>query len=70
MQVRVTARHFDLTDNLNSYAQDEIKRLLEKDNGYVKLWRWFNTDEKITKWRVWPCSKKNGFEDPIEGHIG
>lgn len=27
MQVRVTARHFDLTDNLNSYAQDEIKRL-------------------------------------------
>lgn len=27
MQVRVTARHFDLTDNLNSYALDEIKRL-------------------------------------------
>lgn len=27
MQVRVTARHFDLTDNLNSYAHDEIKRL-------------------------------------------
>ena len=27
MQVRVTARHFDLTDNLNTYAQDEIKRL-------------------------------------------
>lgn len=50
--------------------QDEIKRLLQKDNGYVKLWRWFNTDEKITKWRVWPYSKKNGFEDPIDGHIG
>jgi len=27
MQVKVTARHFDLTDNLNSYAVDEIKRL-------------------------------------------
>ena len=27
MQVKVTARHFDLTDNINSYAVDEIKRL-------------------------------------------
>jgi putative sigma-54 modulation protein len=27
MNVRVTARHFDLTDNLNNYAADEIKRL-------------------------------------------
>ena len=27
MQIKVTARHFDLTDNLNSYAIDEIKRL-------------------------------------------
>jgi len=27
MQVKVTARHFDLTDNINSYAIDEIKRL-------------------------------------------
>jgi putative sigma-54 modulation protein len=27
MNVKVTARHFDLTDNLNSYAVDEIKRL-------------------------------------------
>ena len=27
MQIKVTARHFDLTDNLNSYATDEIKRL-------------------------------------------
>jgi len=27
MKVRVTARHFDLSENLNTYAQDEIKRL-------------------------------------------
>ena len=27
MHVKVTARHFDLTDTLNSYAIDEIKRL-------------------------------------------
>jgi putative sigma-54 modulation protein len=27
MQVRVTARHFELNDNLSNYANDEIKRL-------------------------------------------
>jgi len=27
MQIKVTARHFDLTDNLNSYATGEIERL-------------------------------------------
>lgn len=27
MNVRVTARHFELTENLNNYAVDEIKRL-------------------------------------------
>ncbi|OQX90724.1 MAG: ribosomal subunit interface protein [candidate division Zixibacteria bacterium 4484_95] len=27
MQIKVTARHFDLTDSLNSYANSEIKRL-------------------------------------------
>ncbi len=27
MKVKVTARHFDLSENLNTYAHDEIKRL-------------------------------------------
>lgn len=27
MQVKVTARHFELTDNINNYAMEEIKRL-------------------------------------------
>lgn len=27
MQIKVTARHFNLTDSLNSYANSEIKRL-------------------------------------------
>ncbi len=27
MEIRTTARHFQLTDNLRKYAQDEIKRL-------------------------------------------
>jgi len=55
------------------YRQDadpeEIERLKSDIDGYCKLWRWFATDEKITKWRVWPQSKENGFADPIEGNI-
>ena len=27
MEIRTTARHFQLTDNLRKYAEDEIKRL-------------------------------------------
>ncbi len=27
MEIRTTARHFQLTDNLKKYAEDEIKRL-------------------------------------------
>ncbi len=27
MEIRTTARHFDLTDNLKKFAEDEIKRL-------------------------------------------
>lgn len=48
----------------------EIKRLKEDKDGYCKLWRWFETDDNIVKWRVWPCSKEHGFTDnPIEGNI-
>ncbi|MCP4581490.1 MAG: HPF/RaiA family ribosome-associated protein [candidate division Zixibacteria bacterium] len=34
MQLKVTARHFDLTDSLNSYAVDELKRL-QKYSGCI-----------------------------------
>jgi putative sigma-54 modulation protein len=27
MEIRITARHFELTDNLKKFAEDEIKRL-------------------------------------------
>tara|TARA_R110002050_G_scaffold13807_1_gene44140 strand:- start:65 stop:1336 length:1272 start_codon:yes stop_codon:yes gene_type:complete len=49
---------------------EEIKRLKDDKDGYVKLWRSFATNENIVKWRVWPCSKSNGFEDAIESTIG
>jgi putative sigma-54 modulation protein len=27
MEIRITARHFELTDNLKNFAEDEVKRL-------------------------------------------
>ncbi len=55
------------------YRQDadpeEIKKLKSDPDGYCKLWRWFTTEENITKWRVWPQSKEHGFTDLIEGPI-
>ena len=50
--------------------KEEIKRLKSDKDGYIKLWRSFATSEHVTKWRVWPCSKSNGFEDAIEGYLG
>ena len=56
------------------YRQDadegEIKRMKDDPDGYCKIWRWFESDDKIVKWRVWPHSEKHGFADPIEGDIG
>ena len=56
------------------YRQDadegEIRRLKHDPDGYCKIWRWFVSDDKIVKWRVWPHSAKHGFTDPIEGSIG
>ena len=55
------------------YRQDadegEIKRMKDDPDGYCKIWRWFESDDKIVKWRVWPHSEKHGFADPIEGDI-
>ena len=47
----------------------EIKRLKRSGEKVYKIWRSFNTNDNITKWRVWPCSEQHGFIDPIEGTI-
>ena len=49
---------------------DEIKRLKNDPEEYCKIWRWFETNDKIVKWRVWPHSEEHGFVEPIEGDIG
>ena len=56
------------------YRQDadegEIKRMKSDPDGYCKIWRWFESDEKIVRWKVWPCSTEHGFVEAIEGSIG
>jgi hypothetical protein len=48
---------------------EEIQQLKNDPDGYIKLWRSFETKDKITDWLVWPNSKENGWLDQINGHI-
>ena len=50
-------------------SKEEIETLKSDPDGYCKLWRWFETEEDIVKWRVWPESKEHGFAEPIEGEL-
>ena len=53
------------------YRQDadmnEIKRIKSDPEGYGKIWRVFNTQEKPYKWVVWPYSASIGWCNKIEG---
>jgi len=55
--------------NRQDASPEEIQRLKDDPDGYIKLWRSFETKEKITDWMVWPNSKENGWLDQIHGHI-
>ena len=50
-------------------SKEEIEALKSDPDGYCKLWRWFETEEDIVKWRVWPESEEHGFAEPIEGEL-
>ena len=50
--------------------QEEIDRLKDDPDGYIKLWRSFATEDNITSWMVWPNSKERGWLDQIHGNIG
>lgn len=48
----------------------EIKRITEEDpNGYIKLWRQFNTTKQPKSWIVWPHSKSKDWCDQIVGSL-
>jgi len=50
-------------------SPDEIKTMMMDKDGYCKLWRQFNTNEKPKYWVVWPYSKSKGWCDRLTGNL-
>jgi glycosyltransferase involved in cell wall biosynthesis len=48
---------------------DEIITMKNDPDGYCKIWREFQTDEKPNSWLVWPHSISKGWSDPITGNL-
>jgi hypothetical protein len=48
---------------------NEINRLKNDPDGYIKLWREFNTTKQPKTWLVWPHSTSKGWHDPIVGNL-
>jgi len=48
---------------------DEIKRMKNDPDGYCKVWRTFNTNERPARWVVWPHSIKHGWCERLTGDI-
>jgi hypothetical protein len=67
----VVAFHNDKDDTLQRQDADEneIRRVMNDPDGYCKIWREFNTDEKPTYWVVWPHSKSKGWCDRLTGKL-
>jgi glycosyltransferase involved in cell wall biosynthesis len=47
--------------------EEEINRMYNDPDGYIKLWRTFFMEDKPVKWVVWPHSKSKDWCDRIEG---
>lgn len=58
-------------DDKDVFRQDadpnEISQLMNDPDGYIKLWRQFNTTKQPKSWIVWPHSTEKGWCDPITG---
>ncbi len=65
------AFHNDKDDTLHRQDADEneIRRMMNDPDGYCKIWREFNADEKPTYWVVWPHSKSKGWCDRLTGKL-
>lgn len=55
------------------YRQDadlaEIQRIKNDPDGYIKLWRQFNTTKQPKSWIVWPHTKSKGWCEPLTGQL-
>ncbi len=50
-------------------TENEINRLLNSSDSYIKLWRQFNTDKIPKYWVVWTHTKSNGWGKRIKRNI-
>jgi hypothetical protein len=61
------------SDGKDLYRQDadasEIERMKNDPDGYIKLWRQFNTTSQPKSWIVWPHSKSKEWCSPITGNL-
>ncbi len=59
------------SNNEDVFRQDadlaEIERIKNDPDGYIKLWREFNTTKQPQSWLVWPHSISKGWCEPITG---
>jgi len=49
--------------------KDEILRMKADPDGYCKVWRQFETDNKPHSWIVWPHSESKGWSQEIVGTL-
>jgi len=50
-------------------SADEIQRMKNDPDGYMKIWREFNIATKPVKWVIWPHSISKDWCDKIEGNL-
>ena len=49
--------------------KSEIKRMLNDPDGYCKVWREFQTNDKPKYWVIWPHSESKGWCERLTGMI-
>jgi hypothetical protein len=58
-------------NDVNTHEADaaEIAQI-QKEDGWYRLWRQFETDIQPKSWIVWPRSAEHGWLPPVMGHLG
>lgn len=67
----VVAFHDDKDETLYRKDADvnEIRRIMNDPDGYGKVWREFQVENKPSYWVVWPFSKSKGWCERLTGNL-
>ena len=61
--------HKDETIYRKDADKNEIQGFFRDPDGYCKVWRTFNAEEKPAYWVVWPHSESKGWGERITGNL-